>query len=153
MQKELQKEKNYLKECLSYLDQELSHMDTSMEKSFQEESEFRKYIWQNKGNMDAQELRSEMQQADMDAQLHNQQVAYYRKLYRIKDNPYFGRIDFTDEDGGSVGRLHRYHSFDKKSFIITFTIGEVRLLVCSTKRNWVLLLIVRHRELFLEPLL
>ena len=97
--KELQKEKNYLKECLSYLDQELSHMDTSMEKSFQEESEFRKYIWQNKGNMDAQELRSEMQQADMDAQLHNQQVAYYRKLYRIKDNPYFGRIDFTDEDG------------------------------------------------------
>lgn len=94
----LKKEKKYLSDCLVEIDSQLNQLNEDMGISFKQETEFRHYIWSNKGNMDAQELQSEMYQADLNAALHNNKAGYYRKLYKIKDNPYFGRVDFIDED-------------------------------------------------------
>ena len=92
-------EERRLEEVLKLLNDKIAQMGSNIFKDEDRFMEFRKYTWDNMRAMDAQELN----QANVESELEANQILmkknYFKRLYRIKDNPYFASIVFEDEDG------------------------------------------------------
>lgn len=92
-------EDKYLKTCLNELDSQIKELKENLTVEEQAIKEFNKYLWSEHGSMDPVEIRSNMLQSDLEIQEFERKSKYLRKLLRIKDSPYFGRIDFkSDKD-------------------------------------------------------
>ena len=92
-------EQRRLTEVLKLLDDKLAQMG---EKIFEDEDkfmEFKKYTWDNKRSMDVQELNQVNVETELEANKLLMKREYFKKLYRIKDNPYFASVVFEDDDG------------------------------------------------------
>ena len=97
--REFELEERRLVEVSKLLDDQLAKMG---EKIFEDEEkfqEFKKYSWENKRTMDSAELSQVNAQSELEANMLLMKRDYFKKLYRIKDNPYFASIIFEDEDG------------------------------------------------------
>jgi len=90
------------KQWLAYVSQELNQKIQEMEQDiFQDQDqiqEFRKYMWENKGAMDRQELNSVRSNSTQEALLLLQTREYFKKLLTIKDSPYFAAIEIMNEE-------------------------------------------------------
>ena len=91
-------EERRLEEVLKLLDDKLSEMGEDIFEDEDKYTEFRRYTWDNMRAMDAQELNQAKADSEFEANKILMKQDYFKKLYRIKDNPYFASIVFEDDD-------------------------------------------------------
>lgn len=91
-------EERRLEEVLKLLDDKLAQMGENIFQDEDKFKEFRKYTWDNMRAMDAQELNQANAESEFEANKILMKQDYFKKLYRIKDNPYFASVVFEDED-------------------------------------------------------
>ena len=96
---ELQKEKDHLKGVCKFLNDKIKMMSQTIFSSKERIQEFRKYVWENKGDMDVQELTSVRTNSEMEAKRMLDERDYYRRLLKIESSPYFASIQFMDDVG------------------------------------------------------
>ena len=92
-------EEKRLVEVLKLLNDKLAKMGTDIFRDEDKFKEFRRYTWDNMRAMDAQELNQAQVQSEFEANQIFMKQDYFKKLYKIKDNPYFASVVFEDEDG------------------------------------------------------
>ena len=87
---------------ISVLGQELYDRDDKV-------LEFKKFMWDNRAAMDPSELKTMMSDNDLEISMMMKKGEYLQKLYKIQNNPYFGRIVFSDginKDNVYIGITH-----------------------------------------------
>lgn len=87
---------------ISVLGQELYDRDDKV-------LEFKKFMWDNRADMDPSELKTMMSDNDLEISMMMKKGKYLQKLYKIQNNPYFGRIVFSDginKDNVYIGITH-----------------------------------------------
>lgn len=87
--KQLDKTIKLIRSKISSLGQELYDRDDKI-------LEFKKFIWDNRSDLDPTELKNMMSSNDLEVNLMMNKGEYLQKLFRIQNNPYFGRIIFND---------------------------------------------------------
>ena len=83
---------NLIRDKISSLGQELYDRDEKV-------TEFKKFMWDNRGGMDAAELKTMMSDNDLEINMMMKKGEYFQKLFKIQNNPYFGRIVFKTKEG------------------------------------------------------
>ena len=91
-------EERRLEEVLKLLDDKLAQMGTDIFEDEDKYMEFRKYTWENMRAMDVQELNQATVESEFEANKIMMKQDYFKKLFRIKNNPYFASVVFEDED-------------------------------------------------------
>ncbi len=91
-------ENKYLNICLKEINKQIKELSEGLEVEEVNITEFRKFIWENKGSMDPVEIRSNLMSSELDFYFFTKKADYLKKLYRIKGSPYFGRIDFKEDN-------------------------------------------------------
>ncbi len=91
-------EERRLEEVLKLLDDKLAQMGEDIFEDEDKFMEFRRYTWDNMRAMDAQELNQATVESEFEANKIFMKQNYFKKLFRIKDNPYFASVVFEDED-------------------------------------------------------
>ena len=91
-------EKRRLKEVLKLLDDKMASMGQDIFEDEDKFLEFRKYTWDNMRAMDAQELNQARAESEFEASKILMKQEYFKKLFRIKDSPYFASVVFEDEN-------------------------------------------------------
>jgi DNA helicase-2/ATP-dependent DNA helicase PcrA len=99
--KDLDLELEYLKQTLHAVDQMGGATGRSMMEKAKDVEDFKKYIWGAASDMDIAELASNMQLADLDSRRVESQHTVLKRLFRAKQSPYFGRLDFKDDEDGA----------------------------------------------------
>lgn len=95
-----QQERTYLQQIISRLKQLLNHTDASVKEHVDTLAEYKDYLWSNK-DIDPQEIRSMRESILNHYALGEKVIDKRRRLARILDIPYFGRIDFQQEEENS----------------------------------------------------
>ena len=83
---------NLIRGKISSLGQELYDRDEKV-------TEFKKFMWDNRSGMDAAELKTMMSDNDLEINMMMKKGEYFQKLFKIQNNPYFGRIVFKTNEG------------------------------------------------------
>ncbi len=96
--KEIVKEQKYLNEVSTFLNSKIKTMEQKIFKNQEQIQEFQKYVWENKGDMDVQELTSVRTSSEMEAKRLLDERKYFQKLMRIQSSPYFASIVFQEEN-------------------------------------------------------
>ena len=96
--REFELEERRLVEVSKLLDDQLAKMGENIFEDEEKFQEFKRYSWENKRTMDSAELSQVNSQSELEANMLLMKRDYFKKLYRIKDNPYFASIIFEDED-------------------------------------------------------
>lgn len=96
-QKEFQMEERYLQSACELLNQKIDFLGSKIFHKQENVQEFGRYIWENKGDMDAQELRGVRASNEQEAKLLLDEREYFQKLKKIQSSPYFGAIEFQKE--------------------------------------------------------
>lgn len=91
-------EERRLEEVLKLLDDKLAQMGETIFEDEDKFREFRKYTWDNMRAMDAQELNQAKAESEFEANKIIMKQDYFKKLFKIKDNPYFASVVFEDEE-------------------------------------------------------
>ena len=96
--RDLELEKKRLESVLKLLDDKLAQMGTDIFEDEDKYMEFRKYTWDNMRAMDVQELNQANADSEFEANKILMKQDYFKKLCKIKNNPYFASVVFEDED-------------------------------------------------------
>lgn len=97
--RDLELEKRRLVEVLKLVDDKIVKMSNDIFDSEDKFMEFRKYTWDNLHIMDDQEVASATIEASSKEVKLDMDKEYFKKLCRLKDNPYFASVVFEDDDG------------------------------------------------------
>ena len=95
-EKELVLEKQRLKQTIDVIRQKLSSLGQELFDKEEKITEFKKYIWDNRTEMDPTEMKQVMAMSETEVYLTLQSGEYFKKLFKIQNNPYFGSIIFDD---------------------------------------------------------
>lgn len=95
--KDFELEEKRLAEVLKLLEDKLAQMGETIFEGEDKFLEFRKYAWENRKAMDAQELNQVRVESELEANQLLMKRDYFKRLYRIKDKPYFASLVFEDE--------------------------------------------------------
>lgn len=99
MQKnELLEEQEHLQKVSKILNEKVAQMSEKIFKSKKELQDFQRYVWENKKDMDVQELRSVRTSNEQEAKRQLDERKYFEKLMKIQPNPYFASIKFQEEN-------------------------------------------------------
>jgi DNA helicase II / ATP-dependent DNA helicase PcrA len=118
---ELLKEQSYLTETLDVINKQIKESNVNISQEMAEMTDFKRFVWGSKGEMDAAEMAMKLEYADIDIQLANIQIMRTIKLMKALKKPYFGRIDFkTDDDSyykvyvglANVEEKFKFHVYD-----------------------------------------
>ena len=121
---EAKKEEKYLKEVIEEVKEQSSALGKDINVKAEEETEFKRLLWEEKGSIDSVEMQTSLMASEMEANFLLMKMEYYKKLLKIEKNPYFGRIDFTDENNDKkkvyIGITHleknlNYYIYDWRS--------------------------------------
>ena len=102
---EVKKEKEYLKTTLDVIKDKISAMGQDLFAREEKIKEFQKFIWDTKAEMDDGEMKSMIGASDLEITMAERRAEYFRKLYNVQDNPYFGSITFK-EDGEKPEKIY-----------------------------------------------
>lgn len=117
-----QQEKEYLQLVVGIIKDVISTTDTSINEHVETLKEHKDYLWSNK-DIDPQEIRSMRESILNHFALGQNVIARRRRLGKILDIPYFGRIDFQENHPKSeivpvyIG-IHTFYDFKKKTNLI-----------------------------------
>ncbi|MFA5407429.1 MAG: UvrD-helicase domain-containing protein [Bacilli bacterium] len=93
-------ENKYLKICIKDIDKQIKELGKNLQVEQLDIKESRKFIWENKGSMDAVEIRSNLLASEQEFVTFERRANYLKKLYCVRKSPYFGRIDFNENNNG-----------------------------------------------------
>ena len=91
-EKRLEDTINLIRGKISVLGQELYERDDKV-------LEFKKFMWDNRSDMDPAELKTMMSDNDLEIRMMMNKGEYLQKLFKIQNNPYFGSIIFKSDEG------------------------------------------------------
>lgn len=86
--------KRTFKGNINWLNEKIEKMSTDIFSSKEKIQEFRKYMWENKGDMDVQKLTSVHASSEMEAKRLLDDRDYFKRLVKIQSSPYFASIRF-----------------------------------------------------------
>jgi DNA helicase II / ATP-dependent DNA helicase PcrA len=99
---ELLLEQDYLNETLDIIDRQVKDSNINVSKEKETVSDFKRYVWGSRGEMDSTEIASKMEMADLDVRLANITISRILKLEKARSKPYFGRIDFKSDTEAKI---------------------------------------------------
>ncbi len=117
-----QQEKEYLQQILNIVKDAINATDTSVNEHVKTLKDHKDYLWSNK-DIDPQEIRSMRESILNHFALGVNVIAKRKRLSKLLDVPYFGRIDFR-EDSDEAGifplyiGIHTFYDFKKKVNLI-----------------------------------
>lgn len=85
-----------LDKTLKVIREKLSELGQKFYEKEEKIIEFKKFIWDNRSEMDPTEMKSVMAMNEDEIYLTLQSGEYFKKLFKIQNNPYFGSIIFDD---------------------------------------------------------
>lgn len=94
---ELHEEEKRLDYTVKVIRSNISSMSADLFDKEAKIKEFKEYMWDNKKDLDPAEMRSLITNNDLQVTLVMQKANYFKKLYQIQNNPYFGSIIFKSE--------------------------------------------------------
>ena len=134
---EIIKEEKRLDEVIKLIRQKISVLGQELYDQDDKVLEFKKFMWDNRTDMDPTELKTMMSSNDLEVRLMMNKGEYLQKLFKIQNNPYFGRVVFNngkDIDDVYIGITHvidddnNYYVHDWRSPICSlfydFDLGE-----------------------------
>lgn len=117
-----QQEKKYLQKVIGIINDTIQNTDTSVKEHVETLQEYKDYIWSNK-DIDPHEIRSMRESILNHFALGESVIDKRRRLGKILDIPYFGRIDFEEKKNGSsvlpiyIG-IHTFYDSQSKTNLI-----------------------------------
>ena len=115
-------EREYLRHILDIVKSTINNADVSVSEHVETLKEYKDYLWSNK-DIDPQEIRSMRESILNHFALGENVIAKRRRLDKLLDIPYFGRIDFQENQPESetvpvyIG-IHTFYDFKKKANLI-----------------------------------
>lgn len=100
-EEELLKEKKHLNYTIDEIRNQISNLATDLYDDEEKQREFRQFLWDARQELDETEMRSMRSESEYEAKLLGKKLSYFKKLYKIQNNPYFGKITFK-EDGDEI---------------------------------------------------
>lgn len=99
-------EKAYLQQVIDLIKQTMNNVGVSVKEHVDTLQEYKDYIWLNK-DIDPHEIRSMRESILNHFALGERVIDKHKRLGKILDMPYFGRIDFKEKDkGGQVTSVY-----------------------------------------------
>ena len=95
-EEELLKEKNYLKLTNNILRKQISELAQDLYDDEEKQKEFKKFIWDQKAELDPTEMKTIMSSNDQEIDNLEMKANYYKKLYKVQNNPYFAKVVFEE---------------------------------------------------------
>ena len=98
-EEELKKEEKHLELTTTLLRENISALAQDLYDNEEKQQEFKKYIWDTKAELDPTEMKTILSNNDKEIEDLEMKAKYYKKLYKIQNSPYFGKITFEDDEG------------------------------------------------------
>ncbi len=117
-----QQERAYLRQVIALLKSIINNTDVSVKEHVDTLAEYKDYLWSNK-DIDPHEIRSMRESILNHFALGENVIGKRKRLGKILDMPYFGRIDFREEKEGSkllpvyIG-IHSFYDPNSKTNLI-----------------------------------
>ena len=115
-------EKKYLQQVIGIINDTINTTSTSVKEHVDTLQEYKDYLWSNK-DIDPHEIRSMRESILNHFALGESVIDKRRRLSKILDIPYFGRIDFRKKKDGNqaipiyIG-IHTFYDFNEKKNLI-----------------------------------
>lgn len=93
---EINLEKKHLTEVIEEIRSQISIMAQGLYEKEEQQKEFKKFLWDNKRELDTNEMKSFMSDNELEINIMLDKAKHYKLLYKIQNNPYFGRVIFND---------------------------------------------------------
>lgn len=93
---EVKCEEKYLDDTISVIRGKISELGQELYDRDDKILEFKKFMWDNRSDMDPTELKTMMSSSDLEINMMMNKGEYLQKLFKIQNNPYFGSIIFND---------------------------------------------------------
>ena len=98
-EEEFKKEEKHLELTTKLLRKNISSLAQDLYDNEEKQQEFKKYIWDTKAELDPTEMKTILSNNDKEIEDLEMKAKYYKKLYKIQNSPYFGKITFEDDEG------------------------------------------------------
>ena len=115
-------ERSYLQQIINRLKQIISHTDVSVKDHVDTLAEYKDYLWSSK-DIDPHEIRSMRESILNHFAIGESVIDKRRRLAKIVDIPYFGRIDFQEKSENRpiipvyIG-IHTFHDTESRTTVI-----------------------------------
>lgn len=96
--KELETENIYLNDTLSIINQKIKSIEDVLSEKVDDIEQFKRELQISKREMDKSEFDSNVEHVNKSVNVANESFKKLNQLIRSSNNPYFGRIDFIDEE-------------------------------------------------------
>ena len=96
---ELKIEKQKLQDTIKVIRKRISALGSELYDQEDKILEFKKFLWDSHTEMDPGEMKVMMSNNDVEISIMMRRGEYLKKLYKIQNKPYFGRIVFASDDG------------------------------------------------------
>ncbi len=109
-----QEEKNYLKNLIMQIATQLEGINERIKGHSSDILEEKKYLWENIYELDPMEITSARMEIEKSISTGNETLKLKKKLEKMKDSPFFGRIDFRYEDSDEENIYIGMYSFSEE---------------------------------------
>lgn len=116
-------EKEYLQKVIGIIKDTIENADSYVKEQAQLLKDHKDYLWQNIKEIDAQEVRSMRETILNTLAIGGGVIDKRKRLGKLLDIPYFGRIDFKEKNAGThvqpvyIG-IHSFYDLQKKESLI-----------------------------------
>ena len=126
--KEIMLEEKRLEETIDIIRSKISELGQELYDRDDKVLEFKKFMWDNRSDMDPTELKTMMSSNDLEIALMMNKGEYLQKLFKIQNNPYFGSIIFDDGKQSDEVYIGITHVTDNKN---KYYVHDWRSPICS----------------------
>lgn len=96
--KEIINEEKRLEDTIKLIRSKISTLGQELYDRDDKVLEFKKFMWDNRADMDPSELKTMMSDNDLEIRMMMNKGEYLQKLFKIQNNPYFGMVTFKSQD-------------------------------------------------------
>ena len=95
---DIKQEKDYLEFATEEISKKIDILGKEIHVKNEKITEFKKVLCENRGSIDGVEMQTELMSSQLEANFVLTKMNYYRKLLKLEYSPYFGRIDFKEDN-------------------------------------------------------
>jgi len=126
--KEIILEEKRLEDTIDIIRSKISELGQELYDRDDKVLEFKKFMWDNRSDMDPTELKTMMSSNDLEINMMMNKGEYLQKLFKIQNNPYFGSIIFNDGKQTDEVYIGITHVTDDKN---KYYVHDWRSPICS----------------------
>ena len=126
--KEIMLEEKRLEDTVDIIRSKISELGQELYDRDDKVLEFKKFMWDNRSDMDPTELKTMMSDNDLEINMMMNKGEYLQKLFKIQNNPYFGSIIFNDGKHTDEVYIGITHVTDNKN---KYYVHDWRSPICS----------------------